>query len=146
MDDGLYDHESLIHKPLWNKMIVILAGVAMNFLLAGIIFSIAFWVGVKPLAINSKLPTNIETKLIPTIEQAVEKKMLLVDGIELSPLIGGPASQAGMKDRDRLITIDGLIMKTPESMVQYIASSKESIRFEVLRDDKKVAFTVTPKE
>ena len=65
----------------------------MNFLLAGLIFSLAFWVGVRPLAINSKIDTNIETKLIPTVEQAIDKKMLIVDGLELSPLVGSEASR-----------------------------------------------------
>jgi hypothetical protein len=68
-------------------MSVILAGVFMNFMLAGIIFSLAFWVGVGPLAINSKVKIDIDTLLIPTIEQAIERKMINVDGLELSPLV-----------------------------------------------------------
>jgi regulator of sigma E protease len=34
VSDDPYDRDSLVHKPLWKKSCVVLAGVAMNFLLA----------------------------------------------------------------------------------------------------------------
>jgi hypothetical protein len=39
------------------------------------------------------MPTDIETKLIPTLEQAISQKMLVVDGLELAPLVGSEAAR-----------------------------------------------------
>jgi C-terminal processing protease CtpA/Prc len=88
---------------------------------------------VKPLAINSKMPTDIETKLVPTIEQAIEKKMLIVDGLELSPIIGSPAAKAGISDKDKLVTIDGKTFEKPEQMVEYVSGAKNPLQLVIER-------------
>jgi len=145
-NDDPYDHEALVYKPLWKKMSVILAGVFMNFMLAGIIFSLAFWVGVGPLAINSKVKTDIDTLLIPTIEQAIEKKMINVDGLELSPLVWSEASRGGLSDKDRLVSVDGKVFNKPEEMVEYVSKSTAPMRFKVKRDDMVLEKVVTAKD
>ena len=67
---------NLTNKPAWQQSIIILAWIFMNFVLAFLIFFILFMVWVKPIWINTKIPTNLEVKLIPTISQAIEKWIL----------------------------------------------------------------------
>ncbi len=58
----------------------------MNFLLAFIVFSTLFMIGVEPLGINSKIQTMTETKLIPSFDEAIRIGLVKVDGIMLSPM------------------------------------------------------------
>ena len=143
--EGSHDEESLVSKPLWKKAGVILAGVFMNFMLAGTIFSLAFWIGTTPIAINSKIKTDIVTALIPTVEQAIEKKMIVVDGLSLSPLSGSEAERAGLMDHDVLISIDGKSFTRPEDMVAYVSTAKNPLQFKIRRDGVSIEKTVTPK-
>lgn len=70
-ESGAHDPDSLAHKNFWQQSAVILAGVIMNFLFAFIIFSVLFMVGVEPLGINTKFQTQTETKLIPSVDEAI---------------------------------------------------------------------------
>lgn len=66
-----HDPESLAGKSFWQQSIVILAGVAMNFVFAVIIFSALFMIGVEPLAVNTKFQTETETRLVPSLDKAI---------------------------------------------------------------------------
>ncbi|MCT4616621.1 MAG: site-2 protease family protein [Candidatus Gracilibacteria bacterium] len=90
--------ESLVNKTFYAQATVILAGVFMNFVLAILIFSGLFMAGVKPIGINTKIPTDLDVKMIPTFEQA-KKDGLIIEkpGVFLSPLETGPAVDAGIK-------------------------------------------------
>lgn len=93
--------ESLLNKPAWQQAIVILAWVTMNFILAIIVFSILFFVWVKPIGINSKIETNLDIKIIPTIEQA-KKDWLIIkkEWIIVSPVDWSVAQASGLKKWD----------------------------------------------
>lgn len=66
------DPDAFASKSYFAKSLVILAGVAFNFVLAFLIFAGLFWQGVAPLAVNSQFDTQTETLLVPTFERAVE--------------------------------------------------------------------------
>lgn len=68
-----YASDSLITKSWFQQSVVMLAWVFMNFLLAWVVLSILFFIWVKPLGVNSKIQTNLDLKLIPTLEQSLEK-------------------------------------------------------------------------
>lgn len=105
-ESGAYDKDSLASKNFWQQSGVILAGVIMNFFFAFIIFSGLFMVGVEPLGINTKFPTQTETKLIPSFHEAVRIGLVKTDGIILSPLTGSIAEKSGVLENDILIAID----------------------------------------
>ena len=67
---------NLWNKPSWQQAIIILAGVVMNFILAWIIFSILFFIWVKPIWVNTKIDTDLPVKLIPNYDQALEIGLL----------------------------------------------------------------------
>lgn len=64
--------DSLLTKPYWQQAIIILAGVCMNFVLAIVIFSILFMIGVKPIGINDQIKLSQDLKLIPSPETALK--------------------------------------------------------------------------
>ncbi len=99
--------ESLLNKPAWQQAIVILAWVTMNFLLAIIVFSILFFVWVKPIWINSKIETNLDIKLIPSFEQAKESWIFTKkDWIIVSPLTWSLAQASWLQDNDIITKIN----------------------------------------
>lgn len=61
-----------MNKPVWQQSIIILAWVFMNFVLAAIIFSILFFVWLKPVWINDRIQTNMDIKIFPTYEKAID--------------------------------------------------------------------------
>ncbi|MDP5038978.1 MAG: site-2 protease family protein, partial [Candidatus Gracilibacteria bacterium] len=64
--------DSLVNKNPIQQSIIILAGVFLNFVLAFFIFFILFLIGVKPIGVNNSINTNLDLKLIPTLEKAIE--------------------------------------------------------------------------
>ncbi|MDD2870655.1 MAG: site-2 protease family protein [Candidatus Gracilibacteria bacterium] len=112
---------NLMNKPAWQQAIIILAGVFMNFLLASLIFSVLFFIGIKPIGINTKIETELDLKLIPTYEQAIESGLLIKnEGLILSPVKGSIAEKAGIIDGDivkGILESDGGILKINETNV-----------------------------
>ncbi|MFA5293185.1 MAG: site-2 protease family protein [Phycisphaerae bacterium] len=72
------DPRSFLNKPIWKRIIVGSAGVAMNVILAGILFVIVFTVGIRmmPAVVGDCIP-------------------------------GYPADKAGLKAGDEIIEVDG---------------------------------------
>lgn len=50
--ETFYAKDSFITATLWKKLIIILGGVAMNFVTAWVIFTCLFWHGTQPLGIS----------------------------------------------------------------------------------------------
>ncbi len=98
------DKNALFNKPAWQQSIIILAWVFMNFLLASIIFSILFFTWIKPIGINTKIETDLDLKLIPNYEQAIESWLLIKeDWLILSPVEWSIAEKAGIEEWDVLL-------------------------------------------
>ncbi|MDD3120181.1 MAG: site-2 protease family protein [Candidatus Gracilibacteria bacterium] len=137
--------DSLVNKPVWQQIIVVLAGIFMNLVLAFLIFAFLFNVGVKPIALNEKFETRTETKLIPSRAQAI-KSGLLVQKINFLPLEGTPASNAGIKDLDVLISINGKTFSKVEDVKKFIGESKEVLNMKISREGKEISLSVAPKD
>ncbi len=131
-ETGTHDPDSLASKNFWQQSAVILAGVAMNFLFAFVIFSTLFMVGIEPLGVNTKFQTSTETKLIPSFDEAVRVGLIKTDGIILSPLTGSIAEVSGIRENDILLSIDGRTITRPDDMITKVRESTGSMEF-VLR-------------
>lgn len=61
--------DSFIKAPLGNKILILLAGVAMNFLVARLLFTGIFYFGTKPFQIvpENALKTDSHSYLMPTL-------------------------------------------------------------------------------
>lgn len=63
--------DSFISAKLWKKLIIIVAGVAMNLLTAWVIFTALFRHGMSPLAVSNNFES--ESYLMPSISFLQEK-------------------------------------------------------------------------
>jgi membrane-associated protease RseP (regulator of RpoE activity) len=63
--ETFYAKESFITAKLWKKLIIIVGGVAMNFLTAWVIFTLLFWHGTQPLGVSNE--QSSESYLIPSL-------------------------------------------------------------------------------
>ncbi|MBX5437102.1 MAG: site-2 protease family protein [Alicyclobacillaceae bacterium] len=86
--------EQVLGKPLWQRASMILAGPAMNFLLAGVLFSLFF----THTGIGLNTPTL--GKVVP----------------------GSPAAQAQLAEGDRVLSVDGRAVATWIDLVEAIRS------------------------
>lgn len=98
---------NLSKKPAWQQAIIMLAWVFMNFLLAFFIFFALFLVWIKPIWINDKIETNLELKLIPTYEQAIESWILIKNPwLVLNPIEWSVAEKSWLKAWDILYNVE----------------------------------------
>ena len=106
-------------KPVSSRMLVILAGSLMNILLPVLIFFGLF------LAFGMDVPENK-----PVLGQIIE---------------GYPAEQSGLKEGDRILSINGKPVHEWLDIRKNIADSRmQPIPFEIQRDKEKLTITVTP--
>ena len=106
-------------KPVSSRMLVILAGSLMNILLPVLIFFGLF------LAFGMDVPENK-----PVLGQILE---------------GYPAEQSGLKEGDRILSINGKPVHEWLDIRKNIADSgMQPIPFEIQRDKEKLTITVTP--
>jgi regulator of sigma E protease len=106
-------------KPVTSRMLVILAGSLMNIFLPVLIFFGLF------LAFGMDVPENK-----PVLGQIIE---------------GYPAEQSGLKEGDRILSINGKPVHEWLDIRKNIADSgMQPIPFEIQRDKEKLTITVTP--
>jgi regulator of sigma E protease len=105
-------------KPIWIRIAVLLAGVVMNFLLAGILFAIAFGLpfpqGQGPLVVTDIQP-------------------------------GSPAAQT-LEVGDQIVAADGQTFQVSSDLTAYVrAHAGSPVTLTVERDGQLVDLTVTPR-
>jgi len=107
-------------KPIWQRIVVVTAGVAMNFLLAVIIATYLFTA--------QGLPTDNQSVLITQVAKNT------------------PAAVAGLKVGDAIISIDGQKVVDPSKL---IAVTKDKLGKEVtlvvIRDGNEIPLKITPR-
>ncbi|QZY56789.1 RIP metalloprotease RseP [Crassaminicella profunda] len=116
-DEASTDERSFNNKPVWARILVIVAGPFMNFVLAILLFTMMFYM--------MGFPTNSTTigEIIPDY----------------------PAQMAGMKAGDQIIAIDGEKMSSWEELVETIHSKKDQeLSIKILRDEKEKNISIKP--
>jgi len=114
-------NDKFSQKSYFAKTVILLWGVFMNFLLAGIIFSILFFVWVKPIWINSQIKTNLDIKIFPTETQALKSGLLQQKKwIILYPLKNSLAEKFWIKKWDILLKINNKKIENPKKLIQFI--------------------------
>lgn len=96
-------------KPISTRLLVILAGVLMNFLLALLVFSITYWV--------MGIPTKTgQIKILGVAKDS-------------------PAALAGLKDGDQVVSLDGRKVEIGEEFINLTKErAGQVIRLEIKRD------------
>ncbi len=102
--DGENDKDSLIAKPIWQRLIVMAAGVSMNWILAVVLFSVVFMLGV---------PTALED--LPAGATVTDKSIVIT-----TVLAGSPAEEAGLKMGDQVLKLDDTVVQNESKLREMI--------------------------
>lgn len=139
---------SLVNKPYWQQVIIVLGGVFMNFALASVIFAVLFMVWVKPIWVNTTIPTDREVLMLPTYETAIEKGILEKwEGLILNPAPESISKEAGIKKYDNLISISWEKVSNFEDLQQILKdNSGKEVSFEIIREWQEINLKITPDE
>ncbi len=115
-------------KSYLQKSVILLAWVFMNFILASLIFSILFIIWIKPIWINTIIPTNLESKIIPTYNWAIKEEILLEKKwLILNPLKNSIAEKWWIIKWDILLKVNELEIQTPEELINMFGDNKWKI-------------------
>jgi regulator of sigma E protease len=122
LEESTGDPREFLSKPRWQRILVYLAGPAMNVVLAVCLFAGLFMVGIE-------LPN------LPDMPS-------LIGGVEA----GSSAARAGLQRGDRIVKVNG---KAAESwhdvLIELITSPEKPVQLEVARGEKTFTAAVTPK-
>lgn len=95
----------------WQKTQILLAGVAVNWLSAVLIFTILAWWGMPPLVANQFTVASDTT---------TSGKEVKIAGVENDL----PAQKSGLKTGDNILSVDGDKIKTPDELTKRLARDK----------------------
>lgn len=128
-EDGVNDKDSIHQKPIWQRVIVIAAGVVMNWLLAAALFTAIFAYGT--VAFLDELPAGAH----------VSDRFVAVTDV----LPASPAAAAGLQAGDEIVAVQGVKVSSAEDARARIGSRGQApVSITVKRDSKEIALNATP--
>ncbi len=151
------EKDALPQVPWWKQVAILLAGVTMNFILAGCLFGLLFYRGTEPLTVHIRelAPNSLlshvgtGTKLIPifdTLEEAETSGVITrAPGIVLDPLPGSIAAQAGLQRGDVLIAINNQPLTSTDE-IQSRLSLPAPLLFRIVRAGQEMDISIIPVE
>ncbi len=110
------DTDSYNVKKPWQRIFILLAGPFANFLLAFFLY-----IAIGNIGVN---------KFAPIIGQISKDS---------------PALQSGLKSLDKIISINGIKIKTWDELSKKIKTSQDTLRFKIKRVDRIISINVIPK-
>jgi regulator of sigma E protease len=106
-------------KPIWIRMVVLLAGVFMNFVLAGVLFAVA---------VSMPIPEGRGPLTVTEIQA------------------GSPAEQAELRAGDVILAADGTTFDVSRDLTAYVRSrAGEDVTLQIRRGSKTFDVSVTPR-
>lgn len=128
-DGNNAEPDSFSAKPIWRRSLVIVAGVVMNVILAAVLLSIGYMVGLPQM--TDELPDSV----------AVRDRRVEV----IQTLPGKPAETAGVKDGDIIFKVGSLEQPRLKQMQDYINTHRqEEIVFVFKRNDQLLEKKIKP--
>jgi regulator of sigma E protease len=111
-EDGghIQDKDSMAKKNSSQRLLIIVAGVLMNFLLAYVLLMVGFWGGMSPLAANLKALDGSQ----------FTSRVVILDVVKNST-----AAQAGVKAGDVVVSINGQTIRLATEFQQQTAKNSE---------------------
>ncbi|MBI5530321.1 MAG: RIP metalloprotease RseP [Candidatus Doudnabacteria bacterium] len=123
---------SFINKGFWPRFLTLVAGVIMNVLLAWVLLSIGFSVGL-PVAVN-----NLND--VPKSAHFVAGNIAILEVVK-----DLPADKAGLKPNDIILGIDGQKFSAVEEVQKYVKDhAGQSISFNIKRGQQQENINVVP--
>ena len=121
--------DSLSAKPIWQRLIVMAAGVIMNWLLAIVLFSVVFWVGTT--AYLENVPAGAVVR-----DQAIAITEILPQA---------PAGAAGLMAGDHILRLNGQDVRTADETRKLIQDQGTNVmHLTLVRDKATQEIDVTP--
>lgn len=111
------DKRSFIAKPPRVRIMVIVAGVVMNFLLAYVLLTVGFIIGIKPLILSGDdVIARLNDGTIETSPGFVVKDVTQ----------DGPAAKAGMMVNDKVVAVDQKPVVSNEELTNLLKSQNDT--------------------
>ena len=129
--------DSFSHQKLWKRLLILVAGIVANIILAIILYSASFGIGF--LGNAQDFPNaHVVTPQQLTINEVIKDT---------------PASSSGLQINDKIISLSydnndvGYTPQTTDDFTQFIQTHSTSmIHIEVLRKDTDIYFALTPRQ
>lgn len=125
------DPDAFLSKPVWARLVVLLAGVFANWLMAVAIFTVGFTAGIPA-----------QTDIVPAGAQITNQHVLISD-----VLVNGPAAKAGIVAGDVLVRIEQQDVTTTEqaqTTLRSAADTSATIHVRIERDGAEQDVIVQP--
>jgi regulator of sigma E protease len=128
-EDHAHDSDSILMKPIWQRIIVLGAGVFMNWVLATLLFAAIFIAGT---------PTYLDG--LPSGAHVADRSIVVT-----KVLPNSPAATAGIQLGDKILQLNGATSKDAESVSGGIgAAGTSAITLLITHDGTQKTVTVTP--
>ncbi len=128
-DDGGDDPNHFSNKPVWQRAAILLAGVTMNVLLAAVLISFGFMIGL-PQA-TSDLGPNAKIS---------ERKVQVIEVLSDSP-----AKLAGIEVGDVIVAVDGEKIDSNEQIQELVRKNiGSSLAYSIKRNNNPMEKQITP--
>lgn len=129
--EDMRDPDSFGFQKTWKKVVVLVAGVTMNYLLAAVLLGLGFMIG---------LPADVSDG-VDTTAKLIEPPRVVVQQVE----DGSPAKEANMQLGDTILSINGIPMENSGQMIAYVSENSASrLDLEILRDNVSQNIFITP--
>lgn len=130
---------SFMTRPWLYRVIVLIAWVTMNFILAFVIFTWLFISGTSPVAVNpfSDRPTN--SFFIPSFDEAVEMGYVKHSGLSISALTWSIAESAWIGSDEKVLQINQIPVADIE---EFIDTIKDNTTIELLLEKNAITRTI----
>lgn len=138
-----FEEGAFMSKSLWKRLLVLVAGVVMNLVLAWGIFMALFMTGARPLTI---MPVDVgvtNSYFLPSFQEAKDSGFITSEGVVLKPIAGGVAERLGILENDIVLSIDGENILNADMVIEKI-SQNNSMNVEILRNNEKIFLEITP--
>jgi regulator of sigma E protease len=128
--DHAKENDSFASKPIWKRAIVLSSGVTMNFILAFVLISIGFMIGL-PTMLDAELPTHANIR-----DQHVQ-----ISQVEDN----SPAAAAKIQSGDIIISVNSQPVSAITDFQNIIKSHADSaVSLTIKRGEEEIQTTVTP--
>lgn len=129
--EGETDSDSFVAKAIWKRIAIISAGVIMNIILAMVLFSIGYMIGLPQSVDDSASRAYVTNEKIQIVQ-------ILPDT---------PAAKSGLKEGDVITAIDGNKFESDASLQDYVNGRVgNQLDYQILRDSQTMDFKIIPVE
>ena len=138
--------ENFFEKNIFQKTLILLAGVIMNIIAAFVIFVWIFLSWANPIGVNTIIETERPSLILPTLDEALSVWFLKEEAwIMLFPIEGSIAAESWIMDWDIVLSVDDRDIIDITFLQEYISwSVLTPIVFLIEREWKEIDIILTP--